>query len=517
MAIERFFGNKRSGGRRSLSAAILSDGHEDDALVAQRIECLASNQKVGGSIPSEGTGPLLLASTVKLAWATSSWASASLHLPGHLPIHFLATYHCTCDCRTSQRRSMGEHGDLNVHELKVEVQGCMRAYVLSIGSELIGGHLTDTNATFLAQELAAQGIELLHVIQVGDDLNRLVRVLSLAIEDADLVICTGGVGPTDDDLTREAIAALTDETPTVDESIMTSIREFFAQRGLEMPERNAKQAWIIPSAEMLPNPVGTAPGWFVRIDDSVVVAMPGVPREMFRMWTEQVVPRLSAWNGTGEIVFRSTNLRTLGIGESAVSEILGSLTQQTEPYVGTYAKDDGVHVRVTAAAADATQAEFMLQKTVVEISRRLQDFVYADDDRSLPKVLLDSLASRDLTLAISEAGSGGRFASLIFSEPSSITIVTGAEVFGGDNALKDALSEARGVATRLGASIGLHIGVAAAPIPQGLFEGQITVGIANAQETGTSEVFPIRAAYAEIQRRSAMNAADVLRRFIANA
>ena len=249
----------------------------------------------------------------------------------------------------------------------------MRAYVLSIGSELIGGHLTDTNATFLAQELAAQGIELLHVIQVGDDLNRLVRVLSLAIADADLVICTGGVGPTDDDLTREAIAALTDETPTVDESVVAGIREFFAQRGLEMPERNAKQAWVIPSAEILPNPVGTAPGWFVRIGESIVVAMPGVPREMFRMWREQVVPRLATGTGIGNLIFRSTNLRTLGIGESAVSEVLGNLTQQTEPYVGTYAKDDGVHVRVTASANDAEQAEAILQDTVTEIERRLHE------------------------------------------------------------------------------------------------------------------------------------------------
>ena len=167
----------------------------------------------------------------------------------------------------------------------------MRAYMLSIGSELIGGHLTDTNATFLAQELAAKGIELLHVIQVGDDLERLTRTLGQAVSEADLVICTGGIGPTDDDLTREAIAALAGETPVIDEEIVAGIREFFAQRGLEMPERNAKQAWVIPSAEILPNPVGTAPGWLARIGDAVVVAMPGVPREMFRMWREQALPR----------------------------------------------------------------------------------------------------------------------------------------------------------------------------------------------------------------------------------
>src|SRR3954453_20065251 len=128
----------------------------------------------------------------------------------------------------------------------------MRAHVLSIGSELIGGHLTDTNATFLAQELSAQGIELLHVIQVGDDLDRLTRTLATALDEADLVICTGGIGPTDDDLTREAISALAGENPVVDEEIVAGIREFFSKRGLEMPERNAKQGWVILSAEILP-------------------------------------------------------------------------------------------------------------------------------------------------------------------------------------------------------------------------------------------------------------------------
>ena len=140
----------------------------------------------------------------------------------------------------------------------------MRAYVISIGSELIGGHLTDTNATFLAQELAAQGVELLHVIQVGDDLQRLTSVLATAAAEADLVICTGGIGPTDDDLTREAISALAGETPEIDEATVADIRQFFAQRGLEMPERNAKQAWVIPSVEVLANPIGTAPGWLAR-------------------------------------------------------------------------------------------------------------------------------------------------------------------------------------------------------------------------------------------------------------
>ena len=384
----------------------------------------------------------------------------------------------------------------------------MRAYVMSIGSELIGGHLTDTNATFLAQELAAKGIELLHVVQVGDDLDRLTRTLAAALDEADLVICTGGIGPTDDDLTREAICALAGETPVVDEKIVAGIRAFFAQRGLEMPERNAKQAWVIPCAEVLPNPVGTAPGWLARIGDSMVVAMPGVPREMFRMWREQALPRISA-RLTGR-VYRSANLRTLGIGESAVSQLLDELTRRPQPYVGTYAKDDGVHVRVTAAADDDAAAEESLAETVAEVRRRLGNHVYAEDDRSLAHVLLDSLRQRGFTIGIAEAGSGGRFGSMLLSEPSATDVVHGATAIASSAASPSAGDLARSAREQFGSSFAVGIGVRVTPTAQGLFEGTIDVAVSGLDES--EESFPIRAAFQEIQRRAALNAADVLRR-----
>jgi nicotinamide-nucleotide amidase len=387
----------------------------------------------------------------------------------------------------------------------------MRAYVISIGSELIGGHLTDTNATFLAQELTAKGIELLHVIQVGDDLDRLTRTLAAALEEADLVICTGGIGPTDDDLTREAICALAGETPVVDEEIVAGIREFFAQRGLEMPERNAKQAWVIPCADVLPNPVGTAPGWLARIGDAMVVAMPGVPREMFRMWREQALPRISA-RLTGR-VYRSANLRTLGIGESAVSQLLDELTRRPQPYVGTYAKDDGVHVRVTAAADDDATAEASLLETVGEVRRRLGNTVYAEDDRSLAQVLLDSLRQRGLTIGIAESGAGGRFGSMLLSEPTATDVVRGAIAIASSSGSPSAVDLARSAREQFGSSIAVGVAATVAPTTQGLFEGTVDVAVSGLDES--EESFPIRAAFQEIQRRAALNAADVLRRALA--
>jgi nicotinamide-nucleotide amidase len=387
----------------------------------------------------------------------------------------------------------------------------MRAYVLSIGSELIGGHLTDTNATFLAQELAAEGIELLHVIQVGDDLDRLTRTLASAVEEADLVVCTGGIGPTDDDLTREAICALTGETPLVDEGLVAGIREFFAQRGLEMPERNAKQAWVIPSAEVLPNPVGTAPGWLARIEDTMIVAMPGVPREMVRMWREQALPRISA-RLTGR-VYRSANLRTLGIGESAVSQLLDELTRRPQPYIGTYAKDDGVHVRVTASADDPARAEQDLLETVAEVRRRLGDYLYADDDRSLTQVLIDALRERQLTIGIAESGTGGRFSCLLLSEPSAADVIRGSVADASSQTSATAGDLARSARGQFSASVGVGIVATVAPVTQGLFEGTIAVAVSG--EFESEESFPIRAAFQEIQRRAALHTADVLRRALA--
>ncbi len=388
----------------------------------------------------------------------------------------------------------------------------MRAYILSIGSELIGGHLTDTNATFLAQELAAQGIELLHVIQVGDDLERLTRTLAGAVAEADLVICTGGIGPTDDDLTREAIAALAGETPQIDEAIVAGIREFFAQRGLEMPERNAKQAWVIPSAEILPNPVGTAPGWMAHIGDTVVVAMPGVPREMVRMWREQALPRLAS-RLPGR-VYRSATVRTLGIGESAVAERLGEMTRLAHPILGTYAKDDGVHVRITTAADEAALAEAELMATLAEVRRRLDGQIYSEDERTLPQVLLDLLAARQLSIAISEAGTGGRFGSLLLSEPGAAAIVKGVSAA--------PLHPGARAAALASSALGLYesdvaVGLTAdvAPSALGLFEGRVDVVVVGF--VGLEEVFPLRAAFQEIQRRAALSAADVLRRALSQS
>ncbi len=303
----------------------------------------------------------------------------------------------------------------------------MRAVVLSIGSELLDGHLTDTNATFLAQELTGLGVELLGVCQVGDTLDHILRALQRAWEDAELIITTGGIGPTADDLTREAIASLLGEPVTVNPELLEQIRAFFAARGLVMPEQNAKQAWLIPSAEPLPNPIGTAPGWLVRRDGHFIVTMPGVPREMMRMWREHAVPRLIPYLGGGAI--RSVTLKTIGLGESVVEQAIADLVAASYPVVATYAKDDGVHVRITAQAANAAQAETTIARVAQEIRSRLGDHVYGDETTSLGTAVLEPLLWLRWRLGVVEVDSGGRISNVLVEEPLARDTLAGCLVY----------------------------------------------------------------------------------------
>src|SRR5438445_7020550 len=232
--------------------------------------------------------------------------------------------------------------------------GIMRAEIISCGTELLLGHITDTNATYLAQSLAALGIDLYFVSQVGDNQGRIVETLRRAWERSDLIVMTGGLGPTEDDLARESISALLGETMQVDPRLEAELRRMFATRNSQMPERNVKQATLIPSAQALPNPRGTAPGWWVQKDGHIIVAMPGVPREMYRMWEEEAIPRLSPY--TGGLIFTRI-LRVWGLGESAVEERLQALLHSNNPTIATYAKNDAVDVRITAKGETREEAE----------------------------------------------------------------------------------------------------------------------------------------------------------------
>jgi nicotinamide-nucleotide amidase len=279
----------------------------------------------------------------------------------------------------------------------------VRAEILSVGTELLLGQIIDTNAAYLARRLAALGIDLFHISQVGDNLTRATTAVEQALARSDLLVCTGGLGPTEDDLTREAIATALGEEPRVDPALEREVRGWFGSRGLTMPERNLKQAWLIPSARAIPNPNGTAPGWWVRKKEKEIVAMPGVPREMTAMWEERVERELAA-RGSPLVV---RTLKVLGIGESAVEEALGDLVRSSFPTLATYAKNDGVHVRIAAKADDRARAAEAVARVERLARERLGEHVWGVDDDSLLALIGGELDRRGWRLALRESGSGG--------------------------------------------------------------------------------------------------------------
>ncbi len=281
----------------------------------------------------------------------------------------------------------------------------MLAEIVSVGTELLMGEITDSNAAFLAQELKNRGVFMHWKTTVGDNLERLQEAITKALSRSDLVILGGGLGPTDDDLTREGILATINEEAVIDQEYLTKLRSWFEARGRSFPEQNIKQAWVSKSASAIANPVGTAPGWFVRVPNShkIIVAMPGPPREMKRMWAEQVLPRLEL----PQSGFYFKSFRTVGIGESHLAERLGELAKLENPSIGTYARRDGVHVRVAASASTLEAARALALSSEQAVQEKLAGFIYGTDDQTLPEIILEQLRSKNQTVAVIESISGG--------------------------------------------------------------------------------------------------------------
>jgi len=282
------------------------------------------------------------------------------------------------------------------------------AELLSIGSELLAGETIDTNAAFLGSSLARVGIPLRSIGALPDDRAAIGAAFAEARARVPLVVATGGLGPTHDDLTREGLADALGEALVADPVLEAQLRERFAAFGT-MPESNLRQALRVPSAEALPNPIGSAPGWWVDRDGCVVVLMPGVPSEMRRMWDEQVMPRLA-----GRFALRPVHARvvkTFGIGESALAGMVGDLLESPGEGVeaGIYAHDDGVHLRFWTRG-DAS----LLDAPAARALSLLGESVYGTDDADLAAVALAALGRAGATTVASwEADTGGTLLSTL--------------------------------------------------------------------------------------------------------
>jgi nicotinamide-nucleotide amidase len=283
----------------------------------------------------------------------------------------------------------------------------MRAEIVSVGTELLLGTITDTNAPYLAQRLADLGIDCFYVSAVGDNLGRLAEVVRRAFERSDLVVSTGGLGPTGDDLTREAVASVVGEVPYVVPELEADLRAFFVRRSVDMPQQNLKQATLIPSARAITNPVGTAPGWWLETQvhgaRRTGIFMPGVPFEMKRMWENEVEPALRGLSG---MVLVSRTLKTVGAGESAVEERVADLMNGSNPTLAPYAKSDGIHLRITAKAAGEEIAREMIRELEGKVRERLGDLVYGADGDTPQSAVGDLTRSLGVTIAAVEIGQG---------------------------------------------------------------------------------------------------------------
>jgi nicotinamide-nucleotide amidase len=291
------------------------------------------------------------------------------------------------------------------------------AELLSIGSELTTGETRDTNAGELARALSGRGIEVLRIEALPDDLGVVTGAFADGLDRADIVVSTGGLGPTPDDLTREAIAAVTGETPAVDAGLETWLRELWHRRGLPFAEINLKQAWLIPSATAIPNHNGTAPGWWVEARAGrVIVALPGPPREMRPMWADWVLPRLDARGPAREQEVRT--LRLTGIGESQVAERLGeALLRAPNPVVATYARSDAVDVRIAARPEGGNgraprSAVEVADATEAAVLAAVGDYVWARGDTTWRAAIAERLDELGWRAAVVEIGLGGELTAL---------------------------------------------------------------------------------------------------------
>ncbi len=407
----------------------------------------------------------------------------------------------------------------------------MKAEIIAVGTEILLGDIVDTNSAYIAERLPALGVDVYWISAIGDNLGRLKEALERAWNRSDITITTGGLGPTEDDVTREAIAAMLREEPGVDPVLEEALRERFRRRGTDMPLRNLKQATLIPSAEAIPNSRGTAPGWWVKKDGKHIISMPGVRAEMYAMWDEYVAPRLAAMSD-GTIILSRT-FKTTGVGEGAVDERLSPILSSNNPSIGVYAKQDGVHVRLTAKAQSAAEAQAMLDERDPTVRSLLGPIIWGIDDESLEVIVGKILKEQGATLAIMESCTGGLIANLITDISGSSEYFKGGVVsytnevkvtIGVDPSLieehgvvspqvAEAMAEA--VRSKLGADVGLAVTGVAGPEPlEGNPPGTVYIGVSGVDGSWSSGGGFYPTGRSEIKRRAAYNALHTLRKYL---
>lgn len=286
----------------------------------------------------------------------------------------------------------------------------MKAEIISVGTELLLGEIVNTDASYIAAQLPALGIDIYFITTVGDNKQRLIETLQKASERADIIIITGGLGPTQDDLTREAVSEFLKEPISIDRSIVKKIESLFSSRNIVMSPTNIKQASVIPSASTMENDFGTAPGWWIAKDNKIIITLPGPPNELINMWKSQVLPRLSSKDRP---LIMSRTLKIFNLPESQVDELVSQYLNSTNPTLAIYAKPDGIHLRITAKAQGKDEAEKLIGQMEKNVRLVLNKNIWGVDSDTIENLIGKELIVKGFSLATVETETGGLLASTI--------------------------------------------------------------------------------------------------------
>ncbi len=355
----------------------------------------------------------------------------------------------------------------------------MRCDVVAIGTELLLGQIVDTNSAWLGEHLALEGIDSLTQTKVGDNMDRIVDAIEAALERSDAVICCGGLGPTQDDLTRSALSAVTGSPLVLDEDRADLIRSMFGSRGRDMPDNNLLQAQRPESAEFLAHQPGTAPGLRCEVErggrPKVVFAVPGVPWEMKEMFSEDIAPDLRARSGAASVI-RSRTLRTWGQSESGLAEMLAGHMADLDAAGGATlaflaSGIEGIKVRVTVKAATAAAADAAIAEEERRLRRTLGELVFGIDDQTMESVVLDLCRGSGLSLAVAESLTGGLIASRL------VDVVGASDVFRGGVVAYDPAGKRRILGVPEGPVISVDCAEAMARGVRDVFDSDIGIGV----------------------------------------
>jgi nicotinamide-nucleotide amidase len=298
----------------------------------------------------------------------------------------------------------------------------MKAEIITIGTELLLGQIIDTNSAFIAQQLANIGFDVYRKTTVGDNEARISAAISKALKRSDVVITTGGLGPTVDDKTRESVAMATERELVLDEKLLKEIKEFFKRRGLKLGENNPLQAQIPAESIPIHNPVGTAPGFIVKFRESHVISLPGVPHELHYLMDHTVLPFLKKEFDIQAVIVTRV-LRTAGEGESNIDRRIAEFEESTNPTVGLAAHPGAVDIRISAKAKNESKATQMLDEMERQLRGCLGNMIYGTDKETIEEVVIKTLADQTLRLAVYETNTGGHLTYRLTGVPGGIEVV----------------------------------------------------------------------------------------------